>query len=397
MTILNMCGFELGEECSTGDIVSSSEGGVGDAGTGSGALSGGARAVIQTTTVRSGQYALKTFSTVTDAVGGFLVMSKIAADGTHTTINLATVYYRFYFRWVVKPTAGYHQIARIFSASTVLKAFLAFDASGVLSLYDSTTTLLGTGSTVLDANTWYYIGIKCGTGASAAFEVTLAKDGINPAIEVSATGNVGTGNHEHIRIGKTGGTSTEPWEYYIDDIQIRDDDYPGHSRIIRLDAIGQGAGGYFTTGTVAEVDDYANQAGNDGDTTYAVSSVANDEHDVTLSSPTEIREDSTINAVKGLAVCRDESQTVAWNIKFAGSLSTAKTTSDFNQTYGAKCVLETSVTYTNLSTLRLSVVRTQSQSRPLRCTAMAVMVDYTPQASLLPTYLNDMNPAILAL
>ena len=125
----------------------------------------------------------------------------------------------------------------------------------------------------------------------------------------------------------------------------------------------------------------------DSDSTFVQSTSANAVFSVGLESASSrgIPPGSTIVAVKGIAVCRDESQVVAWQIGLNwNGTDTYLTTLDGGASYEGRNILRTTnggggaIAYSDLSTLRVQVKRTQSQARNLRCTEMALMVEFIP-------------------
>lgn len=256
MSILNICGFE------TGDSSESS--------TTAGTFS------IQSTTVRTGSYALRVNPTTTGT--GTYKISGLGTDGATSVFNVSNAYYRFYFLYLTKPASNEEIFARVSDTTGgLLKISLNLTSTGIIKAYNAVGTLMATGTTVLSSGTWYCIQLFCGTGASGSWEVR-----INQNSELSGTGNVNTNNHGGILLGKAVNTNGQSVDFYYDDVIISDSGFigPGQSTILVPNAngtsqdfsIGAGAGQHWQQ---------VNDIPNDGDTTYLLST-GNNIHAETL-------------------------------------------------------------------------------------------------------------------
>src|SRR3990167_877765 len=136
MTLLNIVGFESGVITTAIETVSVV----------------GANNSIQSTIKRTGNYALRNNPTTTGT--SYVDIQK--AVPSNQAIDLATCYYRFYFRPEVLPAANSEEFASIL-ASSAYKLALRIKSTGVIQAYDTTaTTQLGSdGTTVLSTGTWY--------------------------------------------------------------------------------------------------------------------------------------------------------------------------------------------------------------------------------------------------
>lgn len=129
------------------------------------------------------------------------------------TIGSQSGYFAFYFRYVVKASTGSETIAEIrTSLGVVLR--LELDTTGVLKLYDSTDTLIDTGTTVLLADTWYRIDVGVVVDASDTCTVKLEE-----TEELSGTGTFHTGAAQirGLRLGRTYLRSANLVSYVYDD------------------------------------------------------------------------------------------------------------------------------------------------------------------------------------
>ncbi len=366
MAVLNICGFETGKSNVSG-------------GSTSGEITGGGAVfddVFQTSVVRTGEYAGRVHPIASNTC--WYQLAGMAATGVSANINTVTLFVRFYFRIATMPSADCIFFTIAPTASTVSKMSWKLSTNGTISAHsgNSASTLVATGTKVLTTDTWYMMEMQLGTSATATVEWKV--DGV---VDVSTTDNRLT-NCGDCYFGRTVSSAGGAIDFYYDDICIRDDAYPGPGKIVRLDPISDDL--TWTTGTFAAVDDYATQAGDDTDTTFSTTSTNGDILRPAFTSMATAGVTGTVNAVKSVVVCRDENQTVSFffSTRIAGTSSQA-TTADGGNSYG----LRAKVNITRPSdgqpiavtdTLEISCTHDQSQSRPLRCTAMAVMVDYIP-------------------
>ena len=368
MAITNICGFETGA------------GGTADNET----TLVGAAATIQTTTKRTGDYALKILPVTTGtAYANNVYCSHLATGDTDASTGIATAYWRFYVNFAALPTAA-EPIFRSVNTAVIFKFELRINQNGNLSAHDALLSALGTGSTVLTTGTWYRIEVKIATGASAAWEVK-----INGTSELSgSTADLTTGNNRNATFGKQINRNGSGYEAYYDDIACSDSAYPGAGAIqcIRPD----GNGNYTAwAGVYTDVDDLVGGTGNDGDTTKWTSSTTTQAETATLESCATRGISGTINAVKTITVVKRTSGS-ATNIKHrlrVTSPGTADTDlTDYATT--ASFVLLASVRTVNPSggaawatagvdSLEVGVVHNQAQARQADCTMVCAMVDYT--------------------
>lgn len=382
MAYSNICGFELGA-----DSGASGEGGVS---TTSG-LTG--TASIVTSPVRSGEYSLRVNPTTTGTGYFQLFGFNVIGNGVKLAFNSATTYVRFYFRYATLPASNDEEIVSINQTSSATqKCSLRINSTGNLVLYDSVLAQIGsTGSTVLSANTWYIIEISVASGLTAAVEVKLGIDGGSESVEISGTGNTDSTNAGNVQFGKANNRNSQTVDFFYDDIAISDSAYPGPGKILRMDIDGDGTNVSWTIGAGAgsdyqNIDDYASQADNDGDTTYLTTSTNTNSQDAAFESAATAGISGTVNVVKVITVARDESQILSYNISVVTSDGTTSTSSvDGTNAYTLRGIIlsdppgsPTSWTTTILGGIQVRITHAQSQARPLRCTAMSVMVDFTP-------------------
>jgi hypothetical protein len=141
---------------------------------------------------------------------------EIRQSGT-TYYNLPTAYYRFLFEYTSNPGEG--GIVNFQDTSSGFKAALHLSSTDKLLFYDSTGTLLATGTTNLVSGQVYAISAMIGTGSTAAWQIE-----INGAVEMSGSGNLGSNNNGSLKLGGNGAYTAT---YYYDDVAINSQAYPG--------------------------------------------------------------------------------------------------------------------------------------------------------------------------
>lgn len=199
MATLNLTGFETGDNSE-------------------GTLAG--TASIQSTTVRTGAYALQCNPTTT-GTGSYTLQGITAATGLTGTFSAATLYSRFYFRFATAPASGDEEIFVARGTAGAQKLSLRLTSALKLAAYDTTPTIISTGATVLSANTWYRIEVQSGTG-TAAWAVKI--DG---NAEINATTAQGATNHGSIGLGKRTDRNGQTVNFFFDDVLLSDSALPG--------------------------------------------------------------------------------------------------------------------------------------------------------------------------
>lgn len=339
---------------------------------------------IQTSTVRTGTYALRTNPTGSGA--GWVEIGAYDASGQHAAASVATGYTRFYFRYATKATVIQERIFTINTNFNQLKFFATLTAAGTISVYDANISLITTGATILSANTWYRIEVKVGTGASGAYELKI--DGVS---EVSGTADLHTNNWGVIRLGKTLNMNTNTVDYFYDDVLIDDAGFPGAGQSVVLLPNANGSTAEWTGGTnssnYAEVDEVPH----DTDTTYIKkSSAASQQHLVAFQDSSTISNLGTINSVKiGIRTREDSGGTAS--ATFA-RIRNGSTDSDNSSNNGTTSYLQTfrvqntdpntSSAWSSggLDSVEGGVVDTASVSA-VRCTSVLLYVDYVTAAA----------------
>lgn len=224
--ILNLCGFETGDE--TELFVKT------------------ASALINSTSARSGDYGLD----ISFSGTGHYAELRSAQMGS-LDLN-RTLYFRFYLKIVALPLELSTSSIIVFAikdTSGNRKMSIALAPDGTMELYDAADSIVGTGAQ-LSTGSWYRIHGKCGIGASAAVGMGVDRD--PGTYDFSGTADTGSANIRAVRLGVDAvpfGTDASGWQWYFDDVTLRDDVEPSVGEIVRMDADGDGnsadwSGGY---------------------------------------------------------------------------------------------------------------------------------------------------------
>lgn len=345
-------------------------------------------ASIQSTTVRTGTYALRVNPTTT-AVGS-VTLAGIAAGGASTGYSAATTYIRFYFRYATKPSSGDEEIYRT-RAGAALKFQLRLNSSGNLVAYQQDLTSLGTGSTALSADTWYRIEVRVGTAVagSGVWEVKL--DGTS---ELSgSTADLLNSNNTRCELGKDVNYNGNTVDFYYDDAIISNSAFPGagECKVLYADAngnyqtwsIGAGSGNHY---------EVVDEVPHDSDTSYLLSSnVVGEAETEALISAETAGISGTVNTVR--AVCmfkRDGASNGSVRVRLrSGSTdstngtnsSVAASYSDFSRILDTDPATSSAWTVSALNSIEVGAVEQQASTLMTRMTAAYAMVDYAPSAA----------------
>jgi hypothetical protein len=362
MGTTNICGFETGEFTE-------------------GTLNGTPTGSIQTGTVRSGTYAFRSNPTTTST--GYFALGGIASDGStggNVAFNLATAFYRFYFRYHVKPASGDEDIFWAATSGFGRKLNIALNSAGKLVVYDRTRTLVTTGTTVLNADQWYRINVKSGTGATAAWELLI--DG---ASEASGTADQSSSNNGLGLFGKVLNSSNQTVDFFYDDIVIDDSAEPGAGQVgVMIPA----SDGTFTAWTIGAGSgskwQQLTDIPNNGDTSYLVSTaVVNGTYTAQMQTGSAAGITGTLNRVKALALMkRDGGSNGSVKLRFRSGSTDSDSGANFASTGSytlAASVFDTdpatSAAWASVDSLQVGAIE-ESGSNKTRMTEALVMVDF---------------------
>lgn len=279
--LVNHCGFETGDSAES----------VSHTGTFS----------IETTTVRSGTYALQVNPTGSNTGSNIFY----AMDGTGSQVvtqqTSSMTYVDFYFQYSTKPASVNEEFFVAIDTNSAQKASLRLNSLGNIVIYFKGTTSTSTGTAVLQGGIWYEVEFKFGTGTNCIYEVDVATDGFTPVLDSSgtngnatfaATGGVGWGKGTN-RNGKGIG-------WFFDDVDWSTSSFTGAHQISFLTP---NTTGHYSNFSVVPTTATRWAATNDlppnGNGSYVGSNVFTDEETEALTDGCNIIS-GTVNAVKSI-------------------------------------------------------------------------------------------------
>lgn len=343
-------------------------------------ISGGTFSIV-TSPVNFGTYALRTNPTTTGT--GYALVGGWASLGQETGLSAITSFNRFYFRFATLPASGDEPIAAISSNNTAAGPFkleVRINSSGQLVAYDTTPTLLATGTTVLSANTWYMIECKAGKGASAPWEVK-----INGTSEISGTSsNLISANSVGIFLGKVINRNGNSVDFFYDDWVIDDATYPGASQLAIMKVTGAGT---YTAWTGA----YTNINPIPAQTTTFISTSSVGAATFTLQSAAAAGISGTILAVRACAYVSDSGGSSLLRVRFRSATTDTDTTD--NNASGSGFSLLSNVFTTNPATssawsvsdlASIEVGVYSNNTTAVKCSSAYVLVLFAPSLALSP-------------
>lgn len=361
MARVNIGGFEAGQN--TGGAVSL-EAGMGSANGGSSADAGGTVSV-QSTVKRTGTYALRVNPTTT-------ALGWVGVRTPNNTNLTGTPYLRFYFRYATKPGSGHEEIMSWFQGSSDEVGSVGLNSSGNL-VVAVNGTVGATGSAVLTGDTWYMIEVLCGNP-------TVVK--VDGTQDIShSSGSLGTAIKYFL--GKHINRNSQTIDFFYDDVAVDDAGYPGAGEVKLIKANGNGNYTAWTNDS-ASVDEAPPI---DDDTTFISTSTNLNAETAAMESSATGGISGTINAVKTNPICRT-ANTVGLQARLrSGSADNDSATVSFatstiwhglGKIYNTDPADAAAWTTTKIDALECGVEHNQSQAREARCTAIYVMVEYTP-------------------
>jgi len=243
--------------------------------------------------VYSGRRAFRAYPSGANS-GWARISGSIGSTGTGGPLSAADIWLGCRLRIAAAPASGSERILIVETSALARKLSVLLRSDRRLELADSTDAVLATGATVLAAGRWYHIGVRCGTGTSAQYELRI--DG---ATELSGAGNLASSSVGYVVLGKNGDIGGGSIDVCYDDVVIDDAGWPPAGRVARLAP--RGAGAYSAwSGSYADVDEVPN----DGDVTY-ISTSAPGASTFALDSAATAGIAGQIAAVKALATVRD--------------------------------------------------------------------------------------------
>lgn len=282
---------------------------------------------IQSTTVRSGTYALQ-FNSLSSGIRKFL-------SNSYTGLASGPFYHRVYFRVGTLPSAENRIISVNGSVSggTSERVYITLDNTGALRLYDE-DGVIGSASSPLSTDTWYRIEILTDRSPSAgSHEIRARIDGTEFA--GSATRDISAGFLALHIGGNLNKEAQTTGNWYFDDVAINSStgsfqtSYPGQGSIVHLRPNATGDNSAWT-GDNTDIDEVTP----DDATTTISSSTLNQTEDVNLDDTSaSVGSNATINVVS--VGVRANSDATTANARFvlrikASSGGTTEETSNIN-------------------------------------------------------------------
>ena len=356
----------------------------------------GGTASVQSTTKRTGGFALRANPTTTAVGWGKIPMLLLATGAPDLVTETANTYSRFYFRVGTLPAANSEEIATVETASSI-KCAIRINSSGNLMLFDGTGTLQisSTGSTVLATDgTWYRIEVYCETGLAATATVMLAVgDGV-ASTEITGTGNVREQGACSLYAGKVNNRNGNTVDFYYDDGAFSNSGYPGAGACEIMVPDGDGTYTAWTIGAGGGADwtNIDDPVSNDGDTTYLLStSVDGEASTATLESTLSAGISGTINAAKAVAiVARNGSSTHSNELRLRSGATDSDTTAYISpaayaligKVFATDPNTAAAWTIAALDAVEVGVVEATAAAVKTKCTAVGLMVDFGPASGV---------------
>lgn len=172
------------------------------------------------------------------------------AEGVRNTFDMATGHVSFDVRVATLPSSTDMEILTIRDGVDAQKCAIEITPTGEVRYARADGIQLGLTGEIITAGPWHRYDVKCGKGASAAWELKV--DG-NSELSGTSSG-LGSGNTSIVRIGKFNTNSESAHEYNIQNIFVEKNDYAPNALITGLKP---SADGTYTawTGGWADVDD----------------------------------------------------------------------------------------------------------------------------------------------
>lgn len=170
-------------------------------------------------------------STTTSGTGNFRIGAINQAGGRYTaSLHEDTICTTFHFRVNTAPATNNEEIlVDLDTTGTATKGSVRINSSRKLQLYDSTGTLLATGTATIPLDSWSRIEAKLCTGTSCTSTVYV--DGVS---DISASGNFLATQHGSVRLGKVNNNNSNAVTYYYDDILLDNSSCIGNIRVKRV-------------------------------------------------------------------------------------------------------------------------------------------------------------------
>lgn len=313
-----------------------------------------------------------------------------ANNGAQIAASIATSYVGFWFKAASLPASNQRGVI-YFRYGATLKLQLLVKSTGVLYTVDAGSTTSSDSSSSLTAGTWYYIQVKCGTAASnAEWEVK-----VNGTTWLSSTtANTSANNAQTLRVGPYD-TTNAACDFYYDDIVWDNAAYPPDYSVIGI---------LMPDGDSATNTDFAASAGNkyecvdetplNSDTDYINTTTNGAIYTATLQSCAAAGiSASSIGCVKQYYVAKDAGGTSSFTMVVRSGTTNYNngTNANISNSYARYCQLRTtdpatSAAWTTSGLDALELGLSSGATEEIRCTRMALLVEYVAAAAGNPYY-----------
>lgn len=353
---------------------------------------------IQSTTKRSGTYALQITSLSSLSSQKHLIYQYLSVEGSSNT------YFRVYVRFDTLPTiedafVGFNDT----TVSTSLLAYLTIDNSGVVKLYDEDGQI--TGTTTLSTTTWYCLEVHINTTPAAGSHVVEARVDQGSTFASSSTRNISSTNNQLAFVlgGNLTAENNSTGNWYFDDVAINDNSgsfqnsWPGPGEVIHLLPDGDGDNTAWTN-TFTNIDEVTPNDGTD----YIESNTLNQIEEVTLAAtPASLDTTDVITTVQvytrfTLSSAISTDPTFVTRIKSApsGTVEESATISPTSTSWLSNAVAlprtpsltlydlpgasTTAWTKSDLDTAQIGVKETLTDGDTVRVSSLQLIIDHTP-------------------
>jgi hypothetical protein len=240
---------------------------------------------------RSGAVAMRARAVSSDTA--YTEWYPLNSTGTWSTSPAAsTLGFTFWFRWALLPSADTEPIAEFGSSFNGSQRGVRIDSSGTLHLYEGASTLLGSGTATLSADTWYRISFA--SNGTDAWEIKI--DG---ATDASGTDAIPA--WKITRIGKSWNRNGESVDFYYDDAVAYNTYTHGTTeRVWLLPVNGDGTYTAWSGGDYLDLDDTPGQPAYDGDLTIVTTSTLDARQSTAHADSGSVPSFASVLAVKGL-------------------------------------------------------------------------------------------------
>jgi len=361
---------------------------------------------VQSTTVRSGGFALRANPTTT-ATGLVRLMPLDARGMFHPNATFgATTYTRFYFRLGTLPATNSEPFIRFSDNGTNPKFTYYVNSSGNILAYNSSGTLVETSIGTITTGVWYKIDIETRSGAgSTAYKLEVDDVTFLSGSAAQAAANVGI-----LFVGKVINANSQTVDFYYDDMLVDNAAKPLPGAVVRLIPNAAGDTNNWTAGTAPSDYTQCLEVPTDSNTSYVKKSATSSQSfnfNFQSTADVGIPSDAIINGMKtwSYVVATSATATADAPVLTCGGSTNTTTTVNFGadpNVYYCRSIVNstcagTSLAYTasDIDSLLLGHTDT-SASADVRVSTTYLMVDYvTPTPTPTPTPVGGKSDLLL--